>query len=71
LTEDDIKGGDVIIAKGIRWDTDGDRDTAASLPNEARVEIPEDWDAGSDSVADLLSDEHGFCIEGIDELIAA
>ena len=71
MTEDDIKGGDVILAKGIRWDTDGDSGAQASLPSEARVEIPEDWETGSDSVADLLSDEHGFCVHGIDELVAA
>ena len=41
----------------IDWDTDGDEDV--SLPSEVEVEA----DCVED-IADALSDEYGFCING-------
>jgi hypothetical protein len=51
----------------IEWDVEGkDYDDDASLPdlpNEVNVSVEDDFDPVEDS-ADLLSDEHGFCING-------
>jgi hypothetical protein len=66
IEENEIKAGDVIKASGILWDTDdGNGGTAiVALPDEVTITIPDGWSEG-DSVADLISDEHGFCIDGI------
>lgn len=52
-------------ATNIKWDTDGDKRTLASLPTE--VDIPfspnefGSYDEFIDEVSDWLSDEYGFC----------
>ena len=53
-----------MIAKNIKWDTDGDMELLEELPTE--VEIPDylitdDEDDLLDDVSDSLSDEFGFC----------
>ena len=62
MTEDQIKPGDTIMAKGIDWDTDGE--VVDNLPVEATVQIPAEW-SEDDIVADLLSDQYGWCINSI------
>ena len=46
-------------AVNIQWDTDGEE---VNLPT--RVEIP--FNMGFDEIADLLSDEYGFCVFNYD-----
>lgn len=69
MTEQDIKAGDVIKASGILWDTDDGNGGQAivALPDPVTLTVPDGWQTG-DSVADLLSDEHGFCVDGIQTL---
>ena len=43
----------------IKWDTDGEE---VNLPE--RVEIP--FNISFDEIADMLSDEYGFCVFGFD-----
>ena len=43
----------------IQWDTDGEE---VNLPD--RVEIP--FYVSEDEIADMLSDEYGFCVLGFD-----
>ena len=47
-------------AINIEWDTDGEE--IETLPT--RVEIP--FNISDDDIADLLSDEYGFCVFGFD-----
>ena len=47
-------------ATNIKWDTDGE--DVETLPT--RVEIP--FNTSEDEIADLLSDEYGFCVAGFD-----
>lgn len=47
------------FATNIKWDTDGED---IDLPT--RVEIP--YDIDDDEIADMLSDEFGFCVYGFD-----
>jgi hypothetical protein len=44
-------------AINIQWDTDGEE---VNLPE--RVEIP--FNVSDDEIADMLSDEYGFCVFG-------
>ena len=67
VAEDELSGGDRISATGIDWDADGDEDALADLPDEVTLTLPADWEPG-DSIADLLSDRHGFCVNGIGAL---
>ena len=46
-------------AINIQWDTDGEE---VNLPE--RVEIP--FNVSFDDIADMLSDEYGFCVFGFD-----
>ena len=46
-------------AINIKWDTDGEE---VNLPE--RVEIP--FNVSDDEIADMLSDEYGFCVFGFD-----
>ena len=46
-------------AINIQWDTDGEE---VNLPD--RVEIP--FNVSFDDIADMLSDEYGFCVFGFD-----
>lgn len=66
FNENDIRAGDTIKASGIMWDTDdGNGGTAiVALPDTLTITVPESWQPG-DSICDLLSDEQGFCIDGI------
>jgi hypothetical protein len=47
----------------IRWDTDGEAPDELGLPPEIIVILDDDWTA-EDEAADLLSDMHGYCING-------
>lgn len=69
VTEDQINAGDTINAMGISWDVSGNDDDGEmpDLPENTKVEIPADWEPG-DSIADLLSDQYGFCINSIESL---
>lgn len=67
MTEEDIKPGDTIRASGIDWDTDGADAAELELPDEVTIRIPTDWE-DHETVADKLSDEYGFCINGIKTL---
>ena len=49
-------------AINIIWDTDGDEEIAASLPNE--IEIPDGMDP--DAIGDYLSNQTGWCHSGYD-----
>ena len=48
-------------AVNIKWDTDGDAETLASLPTE--IDIPADI-TNEDEISDYLSDMTGFCHYG-------
>jgi hypothetical protein len=52
------------VVSNIEWDTDGDDETAASLPNEMVIASNEEKDA--DEVIDAASDSTGFCILSAD-----
>lgn len=52
------------VVSNIEWDTDGDEETAASLPNEMVIVSDEEKD--SDEVIDAASDSTGFCILSAD-----
>ena len=58
IEEKDLKPGNQVMAVAIDWDTDGED---VDLPENVSITIPEGFDEG-DSVADLLSDEYGYCI---------
>jgi len=64
ITEDQLRSGDYIRVEGIDWDTDGDDPLSLELPLDTQITIPHDWCEG-ESVADLLSDQYGYCIHGI------
>jgi hypothetical protein len=50
-------------AINIQWDIDWDVDVeSVNLPD--RVEIP--FNVSDDEIADMLSDEYGFCVFGFD-----
>lgn len=59
-----------LLFKGIRWDTEGEPIENLNLPKNFVMEVddknkidPDDYD-----ITDLLSDEYGFCVDGIDEV---
>lgn len=50
----------------IQWDTDEDREILETLPKDVTLTI-EDYCEGDDLddiIADMLSDEYGFCLFG-------
>ena len=47
-----------MLVTNIELDTDGE---VVDLPNE--VEVPDEYDADYDGIADYLSDKYGFCVE--------
>lgn len=50
----------------IHWDTDGDKRLLKKLPKNVTLTI-EDYCEGDDlddTIADMLSDEYGFCLFG-------
>ena len=49
----------IIKATNIVYDTD--KKTAATLPKELSFEVDESW-FQEDDLADLVSDETGFCV---------
>jgi hypothetical protein len=56
----------VTLAKNIDWDTDGSVDT--ELPDlPTTVVLPDGID--EDDVADYLSDEYGWCVNGCDVVV--
>ncbi|NCQ64811.1 MAG: hypothetical protein GW757_12930 [Alphaproteobacteria bacterium] len=69
VDEDQINPSDKINAIGISWDISNDDDDGETpdLPENVEVEIPSNWELG-DSVADLLSNQYGFCIHSIKAL---
>lgn len=59
-----------LLFKGIHWDTDGEPVENLDLPENFVMEVddktninPRDYD-----ITDILSDEYGFCVDGIDEV---
>ena len=52
-----------IRAFNIKYDTDGNKKIAAKLPKELIFEVDDDFDA-DEELADLISDNTGFCIFG-------
>lgn len=59
-----------LLFSGIRWDTEGEPIGNLNLPENIVMEVddknkidPDDYD-----ITDLLSDEYGFCVDGIDEV---
>lgn len=55
-----------ILVSNIRWDTsDEDYDDLddLGLPSSVELEVDEDINPEYD-LADILSDEYGFCVEG-------
>jgi hypothetical protein len=60
----------------IEWDTDGDEEVLAALPTEIVVDFADiDWldgtpddvtEENSNDIADYLSDQYGFCVNGFD-----
>ena len=52
-----------MIAKNIKWDTDGNSELLDILPKE--VVIPNSI-TDEDEISDWLSDEYGFCHLGFD-----
>lgn len=57
-----------IKCYNIEWDTDGDKKILKKLPKEVIVNL-EDYDDEMDldeQLADIISDEFGFCIFGFE-----
>lgn len=59
-----------LLFKGIHWDTSEEPIENLNLPKNFVMEVddktgidPKDFD-----IADILSDEYGFCLDGIDEV---
>ena len=59
-----------LLFKGIHWDTGEEPIENLNLPKNFVMEVddksginPNDFD-----IADILSDEYGFCVDGIDEV---
>ena len=59
-----------LLFKGIHWDTGEEPIENLNLPKNFVMEVddktgidPKDFD-----IADILSDEYGFCVDGIDEV---
>lgn len=52
-----------ILATNIRWDTDGEYQDELDLPTSVELDVPDDIDPTYE-LADILSDEYGFCVEG-------
>ena len=50
----------------IQWDTDGDKELFKSLPQEVEITLDDcvESDYLDDELADMLSDEYGFCMFG-------
>lgn len=55
------KGDTAVKAVNIQWDTDGDMEAAAQLPQE--IEIP-DSITEDDAVSDYISEATGCCHAG-------
>jgi hypothetical protein len=61
---------DILLFKGIHWDTDGEPIENLDLPKNFTIEVddrnsvdPKDFD-----VSNILSDEYGYCVDGFDEI---
>lgn len=57
--------------RGIDWDTDGASAKRLGLPKNAEVELTESEykdivDGDPDIIADKLSDQYGYCVNGYD-----
>lgn len=59
-----------LLFKGVHWGTDGEPIENLNLPKNFVMEVddktgidPNDFD-----IANILSDEFGFCVDGIDEV---
>lgn len=59
VNEKTLKSYAINIQWDIDWDTDAE---SVNLPD--RVEIP--FYVSDDEIADMLSDEYGFCVFGFD-----
>ena len=47
----------IVKTTEIKWDTDGDEEVAASLPQQVEIEVEDE-----DRIADALSDKYGWCV---------
>lgn len=60
-------------ATNIKWDTDGDTETAESLPKEICIDeiigIYEGTDEQEDIISDFITEKTGFCHYGYDIII--
>ena len=50
----------LFLASGIDWDTDGEDPASLGLPDAVEVEAEDE-----DGVVDALSDNYGWCINGV------
>tara|TARA_B100000678_G_C18024373_1_gene428048 strand:- start:67 stop:303 length:237 start_codon:yes stop_codon:yes gene_type:complete len=65
LTENDIRAGETVLVKDIDWDIDWDESPEdVGLSSNMIITLPDNWQPG-DSIADALSDKHGFCIHSV------
>ncbi len=58
----------------IQWDTDGDKRLLKKLPKNVILTIDDYYEGDDldDTIADMLSDEYGFCLFGFNyEIINA
>lgn len=64
----------IVKCTEIQWDTDGDKSLFKRLPKEVMLTIDDycEGDYLDDELADMLSDEYGFCLFGFNyEIINA
>ena len=54
----------IVKCTEIQWDTDGDKRLLKKLPKEVTLTIDDycEGDYLDDELADMLSDEYGFCM---------
>lgn len=59
-----------LLFKGIHWDTGEEPIENLNLPKNFVMEVDDKTgiDPNDFNIADILSDEYGFCVDGIDEV---
>lgn len=59
-----------LLFKGIHWDTDGEPIETINLPKNFVIEVDDKTglDPKNFDIANVLSDEYGYCVDGIDEV---
>ena len=64
----------IVKCTEIQWDTDGDKRLLKKLPKNVTLTIEDYCEENDldDTIADMLSDEYGFCLFGFNyEIINA